>query len=456
MTTHSTKRTHPRSPRRSRRTNHQRPAPPPQRWKFYGLIAGCAVLIAGAIILLPPFFGGSPASRHEQAALPLSRQVPATSTAAPDTAALRDEPHELWLARAYRIDKSFHRVYTPNWQGAYGALGDAYLFAATHDSALLRFHMVEHPLTSLSNANWVDSRAWACLAELTWWEFTGKTDVQLVADAKRRYDEARRAGMLSNHEGYWTWYNLPPRVQVNTPIFTNTNMNQMVNVACRLYQATHDGQYLKDALQAWNGNASAPGIEKRLYQGKGVWKGREGKAASGKELPWGGTGYCSIGAALYRATQDVHYKQLVVETARRMMDPATGWVDPVDFYQIHMDGNGAFVHFLMDAYAIAPDELHDIPAKVERMLEHVWSNHHGTARMVLHREQDDGIRNGWNPNGGEDGFLVDEIGTVHAQGEAVRAFGVFAYYKHAAMAAAGGATKKAGSGKTTARVDKGR
>ncbi|MBP1656830.1 MAG: hypothetical protein H6Q31_1431, partial [Bacteroidetes bacterium] len=34
------------------------------------------------------------------------------------------------------------------------------------------------------------------------------------------------------------------------------------------------------------------------------------------------------------------------------------------------------------------------------------------------------MRNGWNPHGGEDGHDVGEIGTVNAQGEAARAFGV--------------------------------
>jgi hypothetical protein len=62
------------------------------------------------------------------------------------------------------------------------------------------------------------------------------------------------------------------------------------------------------------------------------------------------------------------------------------------------------------------------------MLEHVWTNHDGRAAVTLHRLTDHGIRNGWNPYGGEDGYGVGEIGTVHAQGEAARAFGVFAYY----------------------------
>jgi hypothetical protein len=93
-----------------------------------------------------------------------------------------------------------------------------------------------------------------------------------------------------------------------------------------------------------------------------------------------------------------------------------------------MDGNGAFVHFLLDAYAAAPEELPEVLTKVERMLEHVWTNAHGRATVTLHRSVDHGIRNGWNPHGGEDGYGVGEVGTVHAQGEAARAFGVFAHY----------------------------
>ncbi len=343
-------------------------------------------------------------------------------------------PTDLWLQRAYLIDRLYHQVYTPGWEGAYGAMGDAYLFAATHDSALLRFHFVEQPLTRLSNGYWLDDRAWACLAQLTWWEITGKTNMGLVSDAAQRYNDARAAGMLSNHEGYWTWYNYPRGARVNDPVFTNTNMNQMAQVACRLYDATRDERYLKDALLVWNGDAISPGVEKRLYRGSGRWQGREGRAAFGRELPWDGAGYCSLGASLYRTTGDPRYKKIVVETTQRILSPEAGWVDPVDFYQLHMDGNGAFVHFLMDAYSIAPAELHDVPVKVAKMLEHVWTNHHGAARVLLHREADHGIRNGWNPEGGEDGYGVDEIGTVHAQGEAVRAFGVFAYFRNAPVA----------------------
>jgi hypothetical protein len=138
--------------------------------------------------------------------------------------------------------------------------------------------------------------------------------------------------------------------------------------------------------------------------------------------------YSSLAAELYRITNDKKYKTIAVATVRRVMDPLNGWVDGNDFYQIHMDGNGAFVNFLLDAYSIAPDELNDLLDKIEKMLEHVWTNNHGMASVTLHRETDHGIRNGWNPHGGEDGYNVGEIGTVHAQGEAARAFGTFAYW----------------------------
>jgi hypothetical protein len=135
-----------------------------------------------------------------------------------------------------------------------------------------------------------------------------------------------------------------------------------------------------------------------------------------------------VAAALFRETGDEKFRSIAVATAKHIMDPGTGWVDPQDFYQLHMDGNGAFVHFLLDAYDIAPDALHDLLPKIEMMLEHVWTNHRGRASVTLHREADHGIRNGWNPHGGEEGYGVGEIGTVHAQGEAARAFGVFAYF----------------------------
>jgi hypothetical protein len=400
---------------------------PTRKGRIPNLVVGLAVgvVLIGAVLMVSQFTGGTK---------PIDLKGPAGTEGG---VASRQKPADnVWLERAYLVDDLFHRVYTPGWEGAYGALGDAYLYAATGDTTLLRFHFVEHPLTRLMNGNWLDDRAWACLAELTWWELTGKTNMQLVADAAQRYDEARAAGMLSHHEGYWTWYNYPPGARVNEPVFTNSNMNQMANVGCRLYMATGQKRYLDDALLIWNGDAVAPGVEKRLYRGGGKWEGREGRAAFGKELPWEGTGYCSIGSSLYRATGTARYREISAATARRILDPATGWVDPLDFYQLRMDGNGAFVHFLVDAYLVAPEELQDLPDKVSRMLEHVWTNHHGRARVMLHRETDHGIRNGWNPLGGEDGYGVDEVGTVHAQGEAVRAFCMVAYMKQVQSPAA--------------------
>ena len=340
------------------------------------------------------------------------------------------QPTGQWTKRAYAIGSLSHRVYSAGWEGANGAIGDAYLYKLTGDLALLRLHTVEHDMRKMVNGTWVDDRAWICLAELYWWEFSGKTNSRIVVDAEERYQDARHEGRLSHHEGYWSWYNWPPGATVGQPIFTNSNMNQMVNVACRLYEATGKQMYLDDARRVWYGDAEAPGVFATLYHGNGVWTGRKGKAAFGKQLPWEGTEYCSIGAPLYRITKDSSIKNMIVATAKRILDPKHGWVDPVDFYQIHMDGNGAFVHYLLDAYSIAPTELGDIPAKVERMLEHVWSNGHGHAAVVLHRTTDDGIRNGWNPSGGEDGYGVNEVGTVHAQSQALRAFGVFAYVKN--------------------------
>lgn len=340
------------------------------------------------------------------------------------------QPTELWLQRAYAIGALYRRVYTPGWEGAYGAIGDAFLFAVTRDSALLRFHTVQHNLTRLDNGYWVDDRAWAALAELKWWDVTGRLNTPLVTNAAKRYDDARKEGRLSHHEGFWTWYNWPPQARVNEPIFTNTNMNQMVTVACLLYDATREQHYLDDALLVWNGDKQFPGIEKTLYKGNGRWEGRPGRAAFGKELPWHGTGYCAIGAALYRVTKDEKYKKIVVATAKYIMSPDARWVDQTDFYQTHMDGNGAFVNFLINAYLIAPGELADLPGKIERMLEHVWTNGHGKATVTLHRESDHGIRNGWNLHGGEDGYKVGDIGTVHAQSEANRAFGAFAFVKY--------------------------
>ncbi|MBI5215567.1 MAG: hypothetical protein HY960_07415 [Ignavibacteriae bacterium] len=347
--------------------------------------------------------------------------IPQTTNPKPQT--------DIWLERAKLVSVRFHQVYTPCWEGAYGAIGDAYLFKATNDSSLLRFHLYEHDMRKMCVGTWVDDRAWVALAELIWWNFTGKQYGWLVADAKQRYLEAKAEGRLSNHEGFWSWYNWAPQHRVNERIFTNSNMNQMATVACYLFEATGEKQFLDDALLVWNGDKKFPGIEKTLYKGNGKWEGAPGLAAFGKQIPWNGTEFCSIAGALYRVTNDEKYKHIVIETARRIMDPTTGWVDGGDFYQIHMDGNGAFVNFLLDGYSIAPDSLHDLLPKIETMLEHVWTNNQGNASLTLHREADHAIRNGWNPHGGEDGYNVGAVGTVHAQGEAARAFGVFSYYR---------------------------
>ena len=352
---------------------------------------------------------------------------PSTPVSAADTRSAY-QPTEQWLQRAYAIDQLFHRVYTPCWEGANGAIGDAYLFATTHDSALLRFHLVDHDLRRMCAGTWVDDRAWVGLAEYYWWRFTGKTNIALIKDASQRYLEARNEGRLAHRDGYWTWFNYPPGASLNEQIFTNSNMNQMVTLACGLYEATGDRRFYDDAILVWNGDGKIPGIEKTLYRGKGRWEGKTGRAAFGKELPWNGAEYCTIGAAMFRMTGNQKYKSIVVATAKRIMDPATGWVDPTDYYQISMDGNGNFVHYLMDAYEIAPKELADIREKVGKMLEHVWTNHGGRSTVTLHRLSDNGIRNGWNPLGGEDGYGVGEVGTVHAQSQAVRAFGVYAYF----------------------------
>ncbi len=370
----------------------------------------------------------------------ITRNDQDTSTTArqkqPAAAVVNAPDVKSWRDRALAVTSLFHTVYTPCWEGAYGAIGDAYLFAATHDSALYRFHLIEHDLRRMCTGTWVDDRAWVCLAELKWWEVTGKTNMALVLDARQRYDEARAEGRFSDKEGFWTWYNWPPDKTGGEETFTNSNMNQMVTVACGLYAATGEPTYRRDALLAWNGDGKTPGIEATWYRGKGVWVGKGGRAAFGNQLPWRGAGYCSVAAALYRMTGESHFRDVAVATARYVLDPRTGWVDPVDFYQLHMDGNGAFVNFLLDAYAIAPKELADVPGKVERMLTHVWTNAHSTAVVLLHRRSDNGIRNGWNPRGGEDGYGVDEVGTVHAQGEAARAFGVFTYYDERLMNAA--------------------
>ncbi len=334
------------------------------------------------------------------------------------------------VRRAYAIDAEFHRVYTAGWEGANGAIGEAHLYAATGNANLLNSVMNLRPLTNMENGTWVDDRAWICLAELYWWQFSGRKNRIWVEDAKKRYDEAKEEGRLSNHEGFWSWYNYSPKQKVDDIIITNSNMNQMVTVACMLYDATREERFYKDAILVWEGDSKYPGIEKTFYRGEGEWMGKQGRAAFGKQLPWDDASYCSVGAAMYRMTGNAKFKKIVAASANRIMDPLNGWIDSQDYYQLRMDGNGAFVHFVLDAYMIAPELLPEIPEKTEKMLEHVWTNHHGEASVTLHRFSDDGIRNGWNPFGGEEGYNVNEVGTVHAQSQAMRAFGVFAYVLH--------------------------
>ena len=89
-----------------------------------------------------------------------------------------------------------------------------------------------------------------------------------------------------------------------------------------------------------------------------------------------------------------------------------------------------FINFLMDAYNIAPNELSEILIKCQSMLDHTWNNNDGKAAVVLHRTDDHSIRHGWNPNGGEDGYYPKDLGTILAQGQALRAWGVVAYYSY--------------------------
>lgn len=366
------------------------------------------------IFLLLLFYSCSNQSKQ-----PDSKSLPDSSTT---------QRKNKWVERTYLIQKKFYEVYTAGWEGANGAIGDAYLYRATNDSSLLKRYTHQFDLKQMINGTWVDDRAWICLAELYWWDFSGKKNQQWVNDATQRYLSARTEGRFSNHEGFWSWYNYPPHWKMNERIITNSNMNQMVAVACRLFEATGDRRFLDDALLAWNGDMKFPGIERTFYRGNGIWQGEGGLAAFGKQLPWESASYLSVLNALYRVTKDVKYKTIAVASVKHILDPKNKWVDPNDFYQVHMDGNGAFVHFLLDAYEIAPEELSDVPEKIEKMLEHVWSNNHGRATVPLHREYDHAIRNGWNPHGGEDGYGVDEVGTVHAQSQALRAFGVFAYF----------------------------
>jgi hypothetical protein len=404
-----------------------------RRRRSYFLAAGGVVVVALLVLCYTLFVGGSSASNQNSPTLSGGGQQQLTT----------QQLYDQTVQRAYAIDKLFRQVYTPGWQGANGAIGDAYLYAVTGDQSLLYSFTNIHKLTDIINGTWVDDRMWACLAEMYWWNFTGRTNGTWVEDAKQRYLEAKREGRFGHPEGFWSWYDWPVKtVPVpngkkgettvaqdvpNDVVFTNTNMDLMASVACWLYEATGDKQFYDDAILLWDGDAKYPGIEKPFYKGNGIWEAKQGPTFVGGQFPWMAAGCASIGASLYKMTGNPKYKEIAVATAKRIMDPANGWIDGQDFYQIRMDGNGAFVNFIVDAYEIAPDELSDVPMKIGKMLEHVWTNHHGTATVTLHRYSDDAIRNGWSPNGGEIGYGVDEVGTVHAQSQAVRAFGVYAY-----------------------------
>ncbi|MDD5065540.1 MAG: hypothetical protein PHF84_00700, partial [bacterium] len=315
-----------------------------------------------------------------------------------------------YMDQAEKIDSLFRVVYKPDWRGAYGLIGQSYLYKITKDQSYLNF-IIKKNIIKLDNGEWVDDVAWDCLAILYWWDVTGQANSEWLMNVKKRYDKARKDKLLKHDDGYWTWYNVKKRIFQFDKRFTNSNMNQMVIVACWLYRATGERKYLNDALLVWNGDNNFPGIEKKLYKGKGKWEGRPGKAAFGAELPFNGAGYLSIGSALYNATQDQKYKKIVIDTAKYILNPKNGWVEDVYFYQKYVDGNGAFVNFLMDAYSIAPNELSDVLKKCKKMLDHVWTNNYGKSKVILHREIDNGIRHGWNPYGGEDGYYPDEIGT---------------------------------------------
>ncbi|MGA3287114.1 MAG: hypothetical protein ABSD46_06790 [Bacteroidota bacterium] len=101
------------------------------------------------------------------------------------------------VQRAYAVDKLFHQVYNAEWEGANGAIGDAYLYAATGDENLLSLYTNTYRLLDMHNGTWVDDRAWICLAEMYWWDVSGRKNMQWVDDAKNRYLEARGTTLSS-------------------------------------------------------------------------------------------------------------------------------------------------------------------------------------------------------------------------------------------------------------------
>jgi hypothetical protein len=97
----------------------------------------------------------------------------------------KEEPKELkpedvfaiTVQRAYAVDVKFQQVYNAAWEGANGAIGEAFLYAATGDKNLLNRYMNDRKLTDMFNGTWVDDRAWICLAELYWWQFSGVSQI---------------------------------------------------------------------------------------------------------------------------------------------------------------------------------------------------------------------------------------------------------------------------------------
>ena len=223
----------------SRKRNRSKESEPraPQGRSFTSPVAmGIVSLIVIAILAL--LLWVNPAAREEST-------PPVVSERRTDRSEARTSRTGIWLERSLAVTGLFHDVYTPCWEGAYGALGDAYLYALTGDSGLLRFHTEDHDLREMCAGTWVDDRAWVCLAELAWWKVSGRGNMSLVIDATGRYQEALREGRLSSHEGFWAWYSYAPYVGYD--VFTNSNMTQMVTVACGLYEATGNGKFLEDA-----------------------------------------------------------------------------------------------------------------------------------------------------------------------------------------------------------------
>jgi len=169
----------------------------------------------------------------------------------------------------------------------------------------------------------------------------------------------------------------------------------------------------------WNGMRITRCGEKN-YRGHGIWKGTK-ESGFGKQFPWMGS-MCSI---RLQCSDDRRkkYKETAVATAQRIMDPANGWwsarfLSAADGLEMAL----SFIHIRCVSNCSGPAP--DIPYKIEKMLEHVWTNHHGKQLITLHRPIDDAS--------GTDGIRTRQDvtkwmnWTVHAQSEAVRAFGVFA------------------------------